>query len=172
MTTNDLAAKVIEQAKLCALSLVTAESCTAGAVARALSEVPGAGGHLQGGFVTYSKEMKAKALGVSASLLKQKTAVCAEVAEAMARGALERSPADAAVAVTGVAGPEPDEDGNQVGLVYCCAVRTGSDPLVSRRHFKDMSHDEIVQQAIQESLRLLKAICKQAGSDGTTTDRT
>jgi nicotinamide-nucleotide amidase len=163
MTHSTLAAEVIEQARLCDLSLVTAESCTAGAVAHALSEVPGAGEYLQGGFVTYSKEMKTKALGVSSDLLRQKTAVCAEVAEAMAWGALKRSPAEVAVAVTGVAGPEPDEDGNPVGLIYCCAVRTGYDAIISRRHFKEMSHDEIVQEAIRESLRLLKAICKSGG---------
>jgi nicotinamide-nucleotide amidase len=161
MKNDPLAAEVIQQARLCGLSLVTAESCTAGAVARALSEVPGAGDHLQGGFVVYSKEMKTKALGVSSYLLKQKTAVCAEVAEAMARGALKRSPAEVAVAVTGVAGPEPDEDGNPVGLIYCCAVRNGHDPVTSRRHCKQMKHDEIIHEAIRESLRLLKSICKQ-----------
>jgi nicotinamide-nucleotide amidase len=160
MKQDVLAAEVIEQARKCGVSLVTAESCTAGAVARALSEAPGAGEHLQGGFVVYSKEMKTKVLGVSSSLLKQKTAVCAEVAEAMAWGALKGSPADVAVAVTGVAGPEPDEDGNPVGLIYCCSVRNGHAPVASKRHFKQMGHDEIVQEAIGECLRLLKDICK------------
>ena len=160
MTASTLAAEVIELARTCDLSLVTAESCTAGAVAHVLSEVPGAGSHLQGGFVAYSKEMKTRALGVSSQLLKQKTAVCAEVAEAMARGGLDRSPADVAVAVTGVAGPEPDEDGNPVGLVYCCAIRAGCDPIISKQHFKQMSHDEFVREAIHESLRLLKAVCE------------
>jgi nicotinamide-nucleotide amidase len=129
MSHSSLAAEVMAEARSCGLSLVTAESCTAGAVARVLSEVPGAGSHLQGGFVTYSREMKTEALGVPAQLLKQKTAVCAEVAEAMARGALKRSPAEAAVAVTGVAGPEPDEDGNPVGLLLCRESRLRPDRL-------------------------------------------
>jgi PncC family amidohydrolase len=72
--------------------------------------------------VTYTKEMKRTVLGVSMKLLKHKGAVCEEVAAAMATGALKRSPADIAIAVTGVVGPEPDDDGNPVGLVFCSAA--------------------------------------------------
>lgn len=154
-----LAADVIATARSCGVTLVTAESCTAGAIANMLSRVPGAGDRLEGGFVAYTKDMKTQTLGVDPQLLAQKTAVCAEVAEAMAVGALHRSPADVAVAVTGVAGPEPDEDGNPVGLMYFCAAKKGGAPLVARRHFKDLSHDEAVAAAIGESLRMLKRVC-------------
>lgn len=81
------------------LTLTTAESCTAGKLAVLLSEAPGAAEHLHGGFVTYTKANKTSALGVPASLLGRKTAVCPEVARAMAEGALARSPADLAVAI-------------------------------------------------------------------------
>lgn len=159
MAIERLAAEAIAAADACDATLVTAESCTAGAIAGALSRVPGAGTRLEGGFITYTKDMKVQVLGVDPALLKEKTAVCAEVATAMALGALQRSPADVAVAVTGVAGPEPDEDGNPVGLVFCCAVRRNGEPLVSRHQFSDRTHDDIVDAAICESLRLLKRAC-------------
>jgi nicotinamide-nucleotide amidase len=87
-----------------------------------LSEVPGAADHLQGGFVVYTKTNKSHALSVPANLLNSR-GVCPEVA--MAEGALARSPADVAVALTGVAGPDPDEDGNPVGLVCIAVVPRG-----------------------------------------------
>ena len=82
---SDIAAEVVRRAESCRLILVTAESCTAGALAQILSKAPGAGKILQGGFVTCTKDMKTRVLGVSASLLQAKTVVCAEVCEAMAR---------------------------------------------------------------------------------------
>lgn len=157
---EQLAAAVIASARSCGVTFVTAESCTAGAIAYTLSRVPGAGDHLDGGFVVYSKDMKTQSLGVDPQLLARKTAVCAEVAEAMALGALHRSPADVAVAVTGVAGPEPDEDGNPVGLMYFCATKKGGAPLAVRRHFNGLSRDQTVAAAICESLRLLKRFCR------------
>src|ERR1044071_3546723 len=80
---NELAELVISHAKECGATIVTAESCTAGAVAHALSKAKGAGIVLKGGFITYTKEMKASVLGVPMQLLKEKTAVCEEVALAI-----------------------------------------------------------------------------------------
>lgn len=73
--------------------------------------------------MTYTKDMKARVLGVPTQILDEKTAVCGEVAEAMALGALLRSGATVAVSITGVAGPDEDEDGNPVGLVFCGVAR-------------------------------------------------
>jgi nicotinamide-nucleotide amidase len=104
--TSDLASAavcVLEVAKKRNLAIVTAESCTVGMLSTILSEAPGAAEHLHGGFVTYTKENKTKSLGVSEHPVIGKGAVCAEVAIAKAEGALKRSPADLAVAVTGVA---------------------------------------------------------------------
>jgi PncC family amidohydrolase len=108
----DLAERALATARRRNLTIVTAESCTAGKLSALLSEASGAAEHLHGSFVTYTKANKVKALGVDPGLLKAKGAVCREVAVAMAEGALHRSPADVAVAITGVAGPDPDEDGN------------------------------------------------------------
>ena len=107
------------------LTIITAESCTSGLLATVLSEAPGAGKILHGGFVTYTKEHKAVGLGVPDELLRSKGAVCDEVACAMAEGALARSHADLAAAITGVAGPEPDDDGNRVGRVFIAVARRG-----------------------------------------------
>jgi nicotinamide-nucleotide amidase len=104
------------------LTLVTVESCTAGALACALAETEGAGEVFHGGFVTYSKESKSFAVGVPGEVISKHTAVSAQVAKAMAVGGVERSPADIAMAVTGVAGPDPDEDDNPVGLVFISAA--------------------------------------------------
>jgi hypothetical protein len=88
----DLAERALATARQRTLTIVTAESCTAGKLSSLLSEAPGAGEHLHGSFVTYTKANKVKARGVDAGLLKAKGAVCREVAVAMAEGALHRSP--------------------------------------------------------------------------------
>ena len=104
------------------LTLATVESCTAGSLANLLSQVEGAGEVLHGGFIVYTKANKAAAVGVPETLIQKHTAVSAEVARAMALGGLERCPAHIVAAITGVAGPLPDEDGNPVGLVYVAAA--------------------------------------------------
>ena len=116
------AERVVGLAKSKKLTLLTVESCTAGTLACALAEAEGAGEVFHGGFVVYSKENKSFAVGVPCDLISTHTAVSAQVAQAMAVGGVERSPADIAMAVTGVAGPEPDEDGNPVGLVFVSAA--------------------------------------------------
>jgi nicotinamide-nucleotide amidase len=100
-------------------TIVTAESCTAGALATLIADTPEAGDMFAGGFVTYAKACKEVLLGVPSNLLEQETAVSAEVALEMARGALRSCVvADIAVAVTCVGGPKADEDGNPVGLTH------------------------------------------------------
>jgi len=99
-------------------TFVAAESCTAGLVAARAARIPGASAALWGSFVTYQVEAKVRALGVDAVLLARHGAVSRETAEAMARGALERSGADYAVSVTGLAGPDGDGSGTPVGTVW------------------------------------------------------
>jgi nicotinamide-nucleotide amidase len=161
MKIDQLARRILKQAKADNLTIATAESCTAGAVATALSKAPGANDNFQGGFVTYTKAMKNVVLRVPIKLLKNKGAVCKEVAEAMALGALKLAPADIAVAVTGVAGPEPDEDGNPVGLVYCCVARPKRKPVTVCRFFKGRSRAEITRLAVKETLTLLWRNCRR-----------
>jgi len=104
----------------------TAESCTGGWIAKALTDVPGSSQWFGEGFVTYSNEAKSRTLGVPRSILAREGAVSAGAARAMARGALRRTGAHVAVAVTGIAGPDGAVPGKPVGTVwFCWAVRHG-----------------------------------------------
>jgi nicotinamide-nucleotide amidase len=153
------AKQVLARAKAKNLTLVTAESCTSGLLASVLSEAPGAAEYLHGGFVTYTKHNKVVALGVPEDVLQSKGAVCDEVARAMAEGALKRSPADLAAAITGVAGPSPDEDGNPVGLVFIAVARRGYPTLPLRQKYGNVGRDEVRELAMQDALdALIRAI--------------
>jgi nicotinamide-nucleotide amidase len=160
------AAGVIELADAQHKTIVTAESCTGGLLASVLSDAPGAGELLHGGFVTYTKAQKSAALGISADLLARAGAVCPIVARAMTQGALAASPADIAVAITGVAGPEPDEDGNPVGYVCVAAATRAGDVLTIERHFGDIGRGAVRYRAADEALALLERILSSRASSG------
>jgi nicotinamide-nucleotide amidase len=165
----EAAKEALARAKAANLGIVTAESCTSGLLASVLSEAPGAAELLHGGFVTYTKRNKTIALGVSEALLKTKGAVCEEVAGAMADGALERSPADMSVAITGVAGPSPDEDGNPVGLVCIAIARRGFPTGCLRKNYGDIGRDAVRESAMQDALA---ALSRAAASPSTSGKRT
>lgn len=156
-----LAAEVLDRARKRGVTLVTAESCTGGGLAAALARAPGAASNFHGGFVTYTKDMKKAALGVPRDLLETKGAVNEEVALAMAKGALAKSPATASVAVTGVAGPEPDEDGNPVGLVYCAVAHRGDklEHAVVRLECASQEREAILAEAMTRALQLVQSFC-------------
>ena len=118
------------------LKLATAESCTGGLIAAALTEIAGSSSVVERGFVTYSNEAKTELLGVPSDLIGRVGAVCPEVAEAMAAGAVAHSRADAAVAVTGIAGPGGSTPGKPVGLVYFGVARRGGALRHERRIFE------------------------------------
>ena len=100
------------------LTLGTAESCTGGLIAKRITDQPGASAVFRGGVVSYTNQVKAQVLGVSETLLEEQGAVCDQVARQMAQGARRVLGCDLAIATTGVAGPDSDERGNPVGLVY------------------------------------------------------
>jgi nicotinamide-nucleotide amidase len=158
-----MAKKVLALASERDLGFVTAESCTSGLLANALSEAPGAAELLHGGFVTYTKANKTAALGVPADLLRTRGAVCPEVAIAMAEGALARSPADVAIAITGVAGPDEDEDGNPVGLVFIAVARKSLPSVVLERRYGDLGRDAVRERAMIDALREVERLL---GADG------
>jgi nicotinamide-nucleotide amidase len=109
---------VLRLARAAGKTVATAESCTGGLVAERITNVPGSSEIFRYGWVTYANEAKIKELGVPAVLLEQHGAVSAEVAQAMAEGALEQSDADVAVAITGIAGPGGGTAEKPVGLVH------------------------------------------------------
>lgn len=144
------------------LSLITAESCTAGKLSALLSEAPGAADRLHGGFVTYIKENKTRALGVPEQLLAEQGAVCPAVAAAMAEGALAHSSADLAVSITGVAGPDPDDDGNPVGRVCIALARRGMTAQQREYNYGDPGREAVQARAMADALNLLIATMETA----------
>jgi len=141
MTIKQLAEDVVAKATEDGVMIATAESCTGGLIAAALTEVPGSSAALDCGFVTYSNDAKTTMLGVPVGLIDEKGAVSAAVARAMADGALSRSLADVSVAVTGVAGPGGGTNDKPVGLVYIAVRQRGREPVEKKCLFHDAHPD-------------------------------
>jgi nicotinamide-nucleotide amidase len=142
------------------IMIVTAESCTGGLIAGALTENAGSSRVFERGFVTYSNEAKQEMLGVPAAILASHGAVSAEAAEAMALGALEKSRAQLALAVTGIAGPDGGTADKPIGLVHFAVARTERPTLLVRKDFrnsanKEFSRAEIRRLAVLTGLHLL-----------------
>jgi nicotinamide-nucleotide amidase len=137
--------------------LATAESCTGGMVAAALTDIPGASSVVERGFVTYSNAAKAESLGVAVALIEAHGAVSEPVARAMAAGALARSRADLAVAVTGIAGPGGGGAGKPEGLVHFATARRGGVPSHARVEFGAIGRDRVREAAVNQALEMLLA---------------
>ena len=136
------------------LTLATAESCTGGQIAHRLTNIPGSSKPFLCGFITYSNAAKTRDLGVPEPLLAQHGAVSEAVVEAMARGALERSGADFAVATTGIAGPGGGSEQKPVGLVYI-AVAARSGGVRIQRHLIPTERETFKGLVAQAAFRLL-----------------
>jgi nicotinamide-nucleotide amidase len=128
-------ARVLDRFRAAGLRLATAESCTGGLIAACLTATAGSSAVVERGFVTYANQAKTEMLGVPAALIESRGAVSDEVAAAMAEGALARSPADIAVAVTGIAGPGGGSAEKPVGLVCFGLARRGRPVRYSREIF-------------------------------------
>ncbi len=153
----DLAARVIAANRAAGRTVVTAESCTGGLVAAALTEVAGSSDVVDRAFVTYSNEAKMEALGVHSDLIDTFGAVSIAVAWAMAQGALRHSHADTAVAITGIAGPGGGSAQKPVGTVVF-AVAHRNEPeckIADTKAFGDLGRSEIRRQAVLCALELL-----------------
>lgn len=137
------------------LQIATAESCTGGLIAGCLTEIAGSSDVVERGFVTYSNAAKNEMLGVPADMIETHGAVSAEVAEAMARGALDRSHADLAVSATGIAGPGGATPNKPVGLVYLGIARRGGPARADRFVFPG-DREAVRIATVVEALRLLR----------------
>ena len=118
--------EVLELCRLHGVTLATAESCTGGLVAAALTAIPGSSSVVERGFVTYSNQAKTEMLGVPAALIEAHGAVSADVARAMAEGAVARSRADLGLSITGIAGPDGGTATKPVGTVHIAAAQSGA----------------------------------------------
>lgn len=153
------AARVLDLARARKLRVATAESCTGGLIAGALTEIAGSSEVFDRGFVTYSNEAKEATLGVPRELLAAHGAVSAEVARAMAQGAIQNSRADVAVAATGIAGPGGGSAQKPVGLVYV-AVSPKSAPekgTVLQLRFGDIGRSAVRRATIIEALKAMES---------------
>ena len=154
----DAARKVIEANRARGKQIAVAESCTGGLISAALTEIPGSSDVFQAGYVTYSNESKAAMLGVSGDVLDTFGAVSIAVAWTMAQGALTKSGADVAVAITGIAGPEGGTAKKPVGTVVFARARRGADPkeiVADKKEFGDLGRGGVRLQAALCALELL-----------------
>jgi nicotinamide-nucleotide amidase len=126
---------LLDSCRQAGVKLATAESCTGGLIAAALTAIAGSSDVVERGFVTYSNEAKSELLGIAAAVIERHGAVSEAVALAMADGALARSRADIAVSVTGIAGPGGATATKPVGLVHLGCARRGRATLLEQRIF-------------------------------------
>ena len=150
------AAAILKLFKECGLTVATAESCTGGLLAAALTSISGSSAVVERGFVTYTNTAKTQSLGVSHLLLNNHGAVSAEVAAAMAEGTLARSNADVAISITGIAGPGGATPTKPVGLVYFGLAREHMRTQTIERRFGMIGRDGIREAAVNVALDLLR----------------
>jgi nicotinamide-nucleotide amidase len=133
--TLDEAAAMLAELQTRMVTLATAESCTGGLIAAALTAIPGSSATVLAGYVTYSNEAKARMLGVREETLEEHGAVSEPVARQMAEGALRDAGAGIAVSCTGIAGPGGGSERKPVGLVFIGCAARGRDTRVERHVF-------------------------------------
>jgi nicotinamide-nucleotide amidase len=150
-----LAAETIQALKAKGLTVATAESCTGGLIAGALTAVPGSSAVVYGGFITYANEAKISQIGVPYALLKQHGAVSEQVAVAMAEGALGTAGTHIAIAVTGVAGPDGGTADKPVGLVHF-ALASDEETKHVRKVFAKMDRDAVRHATVVQALKMLR----------------
>jgi nicotinamide-nucleotide amidase len=147
--------EVLETAKAAGVMIVTAESCTGGLVAGALTAISGSADVVERGLVTYSNEAKQELLGVDRKLIEDAGAVSEPVARAMAAGALERSRAQLSVSITGIAGPTGGTPLKPVGLVHFATALKGAGVVHRRELFGALGRERVRDASVKLALDLL-----------------
>ena len=155
---REKAAQVLEVFRARGLKIATAESCTGGLAAGALTEIAGSSDVVDRGFVTYSNAAKEAMLGVPAVTLERYGAVSAETAAAMAAGALKNSLADITVAITGIAGPGGSSKQKPVGLVHFAAASRDGRCLAREQRYGEIGRQSVRERSVVEALELLAAL--------------
>src|SRR6476619_6771004 len=155
-----LSRSLLDLCRMRKLTIATAESCTGGLVAGALTDIPGSSDVIDRGFVTYSNEAKRAMLGVNATTLSTFGAVSKETATAMAVGALERAGVDLAVSITGIAGPGGATPGKPVGLVHFAVAARDGRILHRECRFGAIGRSTVRQRSVVEALRMLMELAR------------
>ena len=154
------ASAVLDLCRARRLKIATAESCTGGLVAGALTEIAGSSDVFDSGFVTYSNAAKQQVLGVSADILREHGAVSRETAEAMARGALGKSSADLVVAITGIAGPGGGGPGKPVGLVHFAASTRAGALTHHEARYGEIGRAQVREKSVLQALTMLREMAE------------
>jgi nicotinamide-nucleotide amidase len=158
---TDDAGRLVADLTRAGLMLATAESCTGGLIAGAITQIAGSSAVLDRGFVTYSNEAKAAMLGIDPALIAAHGAVSEAVAEAMVHGALTHSDAQIAVSCTGIAGPGGGSAEKPVGLVHiACAKRDGK-TIHQKCLFGDIGREQVRLQTVQTALQAILTCADQ-----------
>ncbi len=157
--TAALATEVLARARAAGLKIATAESCTGGLVAGALTDIAGSSDVFERGFVTYSNDAKRELLGVAADTLQAQGAVSEAVAREMALGALAHSHADLAVATTGIAGPGGSEFKPE-GRV-CFGLAAGGTCITETVDFGPLGRAQVRAASVERALQLLAGALDQ-----------
>lgn len=151
----DAVVTLLDLCKAKKLTVTTAESCTGGLVAAAISEISGSSLVLDRGFVTYSNEAKQEMLGVTPATIDVYGAVSTECADEMAKGALAHAQVDLAVSITGIAGPTGAVPGKPIGLVYFCAAARSGRTIAHDRKFGDIGRSQVRRASVLQALAML-----------------
>jgi nicotinamide-nucleotide amidase len=159
MSQEALLAQLADALRARGWRIATAESCTGGLIAAACTDLAGSSDWFERGFVTYSNDAKAEALGVPAALIAGHGAVSEEVARAMARGALQRSHAELAVAVTGVAGPSGGSAAKPVGTVWLAFAGPAGES--AERHAFAGDRAAVRRASVERALARLLELARQ-----------
>ena len=154
------AKRLLDVCRARGLRIATAESCTGGLVAGALTEIPGSSDVVERGFVVYSNAAKETMLGVPAATLKRYGAVSEQTAIAMAAGALKNSQADLTVSITGIAGPGGGSKQKPVGLVHFAAAAGDGRSLHRRRLFGKIGRRRVRERSVIQALALLEELAQ------------
>lgn len=144
------------------LRVATAESCTGGLVAGALTEIPGSSDVVERGFVVYSNAAKETMLGVPAATLSRYGAVSEQTAVAMAAGALKNSEADLTVSITGIAGPGGGSKQKPVGLVHFAAAARDGRSLHRRTLFGKIGRRRVRERSVIQALELVQILASES----------
>ena len=157
----EAAERVLELCKRKGLTVATAESCTGGLVAGALSAISGSSSVLDRGFVTYSNQAKEQMLGVAPTTLEAHGAVSRQCAEEMAKGALAHAGVDLAVSITGIAGPTGATPGKPVGLVHFAAASRGGQLIAHEAQYGDVGRSQVRRLSLLQALAMLSELAEK-----------
>ena len=158
---KDASVALLDLCKAKELTLATAESCTGGLLAAALTDIAGSSAVVDRGFVTYSNDAKQQMLGVPPMTIERYGAVSKETAEAMAKGALAHAQVDLAVSITGIAGPSGAMPGKPIGLVHFAAASRSGRLVHHDRKFGDIGRSEVRRRSALQALAMLHELAEK-----------